>query len=173
LIITKELDPSSTLFLSRLLQYYDYISVFAAYLGAMSLVLAALAGRNEISSVTVAILMGSTMAAITAITISTMLRFTLDRSKLYFQRIDLIVGSIPLFLIDITVLATLIGFLMWCTSNLSARFATYIGIEVSVLIILMVGVAAWAWKKILSSIHLGHFNTVKTDNGAGSGQVQK
>jgi hypothetical protein len=173
LIVTKELGPSSTLFLSRLLQYYDYISIFAAYLGAMSLVLAALAGRNEISSVAVAILMGSTMTAITAITISTMLRFTLHRSKLYFQRIDLIVGSIPLFLIDITVLATLIGFLMWCTSNLSARFATYIGIGVSVLIILMVGVAAWAWKKILSSIYLGHFNTVKTDNAAGSGQVQK
>jgi hypothetical protein len=82
LIVTKELGPSSTLFLSRLWQYYNYISILAAYLGAISLVLAPLAGRNEISSVAVAILMGSTMTAIAAVTISTMFRFTLHRSKL-------------------------------------------------------------------------------------------
>ncbi|CAG2003710.1 unnamed protein product [Fusarium graminearum] len=143
------------------------------YLGAISLVLAALAGRNETSSVAEAILMGSAMAAITAITISTMLRFTLHRSKPYFRRIDLIVGSVPLFLIDITVVATLIGLLMWCTSNLSAGFATYMGIWVSVLIALMMAAAAWAWKKILSSIYRGDFNTVETNNVAGCGQVRK
>jgi hypothetical protein len=173
LLVKKELSPSSTLFLSRLLQYYHYISIFAAYLGAISLVLAVLAGQNEKSSVAVAILMGSTLTAIAAVTISTMLRFTLHRSKLYFQRIDLIVGSIPLFLIDITVLEVLTGILMWCTSNLPARLATCIGIGVSVLVVLMVAVAAWAWRKILSSIYLGHFNTAENDNFTGSGQAQK
>ncbi|KAM0227984.1 hypothetical protein ACHAPO_011110 [Fusarium lateritium] len=113
------------------------------------------------------------MTAIAAITISTMLRFTLQRSKPYFQRIDLIVGSIPLFLIDITILEILTGVLMWCTSNLPATFATYIGIGVSVLIVSMVAVAAWAWRKMLSSIDLGHFNTAENDNATGSGQVQK
>ncbi|EXL38825.1 hypothetical protein FOCG_18541 [Fusarium oxysporum f. sp. radicis-lycopersici 26381] len=47
------------------------------------------------------------MAAIVAI----MLRFTLNRSKPCFQRLDLIAASTPLFLADLAVLEVLVGLL--------------------------------------------------------------
>jgi hypothetical protein len=168
LTVKEQLGPSSALFLSKLVQYYNYISIFAAYLGAISLVLVALAGRNEISSPAVTILMGSIMAAIATVTTSTMIQFTLHRSELYFQRTDLIVGSIPLFLLDVTVLATPVGLLMWCTSNLSPRFATYVGIGVIIfLTILMVVVAVWAWERIINPNCSGDFNIIEIDNATG------
>ena len=156
------------------MQYYNYISVFAAYLGAISLVLVALAGRDETSSPAVTILMGSIMAAIATVTTSTMVQFTLHRSKLRMQRVDFILGSIPLFLLDVTVLATPVGLLVWCTSSLSARFATYVGIGVIIfLTVLMVVVALWARDRILVSIRDGHFNTIEVDNATGRGRFDK
>jgi hypothetical protein len=99
--VTRELSPSSKRIFSKLLHYYDHIVVFAVYLGAISLVLIALAGRSEISSAAMAILMGSTMTAFAAITMAIMFRFSLRGLKPPFQRVGLIVGSISLFLVDL------------------------------------------------------------------------
>jgi hypothetical protein len=175
LIVTRELGPSSTLVLARLLHHYNYISLFTAYLGTISLTFTALAvvgtdGLTEGSSAVVAILMSAIMTAIVAITIATMLRFTLYRSKPCFQRLDLIVASTPLFLVDLVVLEILVGLLVWYTSSFTARFATYLGIELLVLMTLMVLVAIWVWREIRILIRLGHLNNVKIDNAVGGRQ---
>ncbi|EXL38915.1 hypothetical protein FOCG_18455, partial [Fusarium oxysporum f. sp. radicis-lycopersici 26381] len=75
------------------------------------------------------------MAAIVAI----LLRFTLNRSRPCFQRLDLIAASTPLFLVDLVVLEILVGLLVWYTSSFTARFATYLGIELLVLMVSQAG----------------------------------
>ncbi|KAL5610869.1 hypothetical protein FOBRF1_006986 [Fusarium oxysporum] len=126
-------------------------------------------GLSEESSAVVTVLMSAIMSAIAAI----MLRLTLNRSKPCFQRLDLIVASTPLFLVDLVVLDILVGLLVWYTSSFTARFATYLGIELLVLMTLMVLIAIWVWRKIRISIPLEHFNSIETDNAVGGRQVQK
>ncbi|RKK59396.1 hypothetical protein BFJ69_g17310, partial [Fusarium oxysporum] len=142
-------------------------------LGTISLTFTALAvagtdGLTEESSAVVAILMSATMAAIVAI----MLRFTLNRSKPCFQRLDLIAASTPLFLADLAVLEVLVGLLAWYTSSFTAKFATYLFIELLVLMALMVLVAIWVWRQIRILIRLGHYNSLEADNAVGR-QIQK
>src|SRR6478735_5850948 len=113
LIVTRELGPSSTHVLARLSHHYNYISLFTANLGTISLAFTALAvagadGLTEGSSAVVAILMSATMTAIVAIMIAIM-----HRSKLCFQRLDLIAASTPLVLVDLVVLEILVGLLVW------------------------------------------------------------
>ncbi|KAF4331565.1 hypothetical protein FBEOM_14682, partial [Fusarium beomiforme] len=72
------------------------------------LAVAGTGGLTEESSAVVAILMSAMMAAIVAI----LLRFTLNRSKPCFQRLDLIAASTPLFLADLAVLDILVGLLV-------------------------------------------------------------
>ncbi|KAF4331557.1 hypothetical protein FBEOM_14695 [Fusarium beomiforme] len=168
LIVMRELDPSSTLVLARLFHHYNSISLFAANLGTISLTFTALAvagtdGLTEESSAVVAILMSAMMAAIVAI----LLRFTLNRSKPCFQRLDLIAASTPLFLADLAVLDILVGLLVWYTSSFTSRFAMYLGIELLVLMTLMVFTAIWVWRKITILIPLNHFNCVETGNAVG------
>ncbi|EXK78158.1 hypothetical protein FOQG_17148 [Fusarium oxysporum f. sp. raphani 54005] len=172
--LTRELGPSSTLVLARLLHHFNYISLFTANLGTISLTFTALAvagtdGLTEESSAVVVILMSATMAAIVAI----LLRFTLNRSRPCFQRLDLIAASTPLFLVDLVVLEILVGLLVWYTSSFTARFATYLVIELLVLMALMVLVAIWVWRKIRVFIRLGHFNSVETDNVVGGLKAHK
>ncbi|KAL5585810.1 hypothetical protein FOVSG1_013502 [Fusarium oxysporum f. sp. vasinfectum] len=171
--LTRELGPSSTLRLARLLHHYDYISLFTANLGTISLASTALAvagtdGLTEGSAAVVAILMSATMTTIVAIMIAIM-----HRSNPCFQRLDLIATSTPLFLVDLVVLEILVGLLVWYTSSFTARFATYLGIEFLVLMTLMVLIAIWVWRKIRILIRLGHFNSLETDNAVGGLQVQK
>ncbi|KAF4943802.1 hypothetical protein FSARC_14826 [Fusarium sarcochroum] len=128
-------------------------------------------GLTKGSSAVVAILMSAIMTAIVAITIATMLRFTLYRSKPCFQRLDLIVSSTPLFLVDLVVLEILVGLLVWYTSSFTARFATYLGIELLVLMTLTVLVAIWVWREIRILIRLGHLNSARIDNAVGDRQV--
>ncbi|KAG7404150.1 hypothetical protein Forpe1208_v003527 [Fusarium oxysporum f. sp. rapae] len=172
--LTRELSPSSTLALARLMRHYNYISLFTANLGTILPTLTALAvagadGLSEEPSAVVTVLMSAIMSAIAAI----MLRLTLNRSKPCFQRLDLIVASTPLFLVDLVVLDILVGLLVWYTSSFTARFATYLGIELLVLMTLMVLIAIWVWRKIRISIPLDHFNSIETDNAVGGRQVQK
>ncbi|KAH7228523.1 uncharacterized protein BKA55DRAFT_545608 [Fusarium redolens] len=133
-------------------------------LGTISLAFTALAvvgadGLTEGSSAVVAILMSATMTAIVAIMIAIM-----HRSKPCFQRLDLIAASTPLFLVDLVVLEILVGLLVWYTSSFTARFATYLVIELLVLMTMMVLVAIWVWRKIRILIRLGHFNCVESYN---------
>jgi hypothetical protein len=133
-------------------------------LGFTALAVAQTDSLTEDSSVVVAVLMTATMTAIVAITITTMLRFTLHRSKPWSQRIDLIVAWKPLFLLDLVILEILVGLLVWYTSNFTERLATCLGIELLVLMGLMVLVAVWVWREIKTLIFLCHFNNVDTDN---------
>ena len=173
LIVTRELGPSSTHVLARLSHHYNYISLFTANLGTISLTFTALAvagtdGLTEESSAVVAILMSATMTAIVAI----MLRITLQRSKPCFQRLDLIATPTPLFLVDLVVLEILVGLLVWYTSSFTARFATYLVIELLVLMTLMVLSAIWVWRNIRILIRLGQFNSVETGNDVSGLQVR-
>lgn len=118
-------------------------------------------GLTEVSSVIVVILMSATMTAIVTITIATMRRFTLYRSKPYFQSLCLVVASTPLFFVDLVVLEILVGLLVWYTSSFTATFATYLGIEILVLMTMMVLVAIWVWREIGILICLGHLSSVK------------
>ncbi|RKK75614.1 hypothetical protein BFJ71_g17095 [Fusarium oxysporum] len=166
---TRELGPSSTLVLASLLHHYNYISLFTANLGTISLASTALAvagtdGLTEGSAAVVAILMTAIVATMIAI---------MHRSNPCIQRLDLIATSTPLFLVDLVVLEILVGLLVWYTSSFTARFAPYLGIELLVLMTLMVLRAIWVWRKIRILIRLGQFSSLETDNAVGGLQVQK
>ncbi|KAM5526876.1 hypothetical protein FOXYSP1_20709 [Fusarium oxysporum f. sp. phaseoli] len=171
--LTRELGPSSTLVLARLLHHFNYISLFTANLGTISLTFTALAvagtdGLTEESSAVVAILMSATMAAIVAI----LLRFTLNRSRPCFQRLDLIAASTPLFLVDLEDDEILVGLLVWYTSSFTARFATYLVIELLLVMTLVVLIAICFWRKIRILIRLGHYKSLEADNAVGQ-QIQR
>ncbi|KAH7187534.1 hypothetical protein DER44DRAFT_816444 [Fusarium oxysporum] len=87
-------------------------------------------------------------------------------------RLDLIATSTPLFLVDLVVLEILVGLLVWYTSSFTARFATYLVIELLVLMTLMVLSAIWVWRNIRILIRLGQFNSVETDNDVSGLQVR-
>lgn len=86
-------------------------------LGFTSFAVAQIDTLTEESSLVVAILVSVTMTTIIFVTISTIFRFKLYRSRAHFRGTDLTVAWTPLFLLDLVSLEILVGLLVWYTSH--------------------------------------------------------
>ncbi|RKK84108.1 hypothetical protein BFJ68_g17384 [Fusarium oxysporum] len=88
-----------------------------------------------------------------------MLQFTLRSIKGQYERLDLIMSWVPLFLLDVVILEALAGLLLWYTKNFPSELVASFASETLVLLIAMIIASIWARRKIKTLIGMASLNT--------------
>uniref|UniRef100_A0A0D2YIL3 Uncharacterized protein n=1 Tax=Fusarium oxysporum (strain Fo5176) TaxID=660025 RepID=A0A0D2YIL3_FUSOF len=110
-----------------------------------------------------ALLTSTAITAVAAVAITTMLQFNFRSIKGQYERLDLIVSWVPLFLLDVVILQAMAGLLLWHTNNFPSEVVVFFAFEVLVLLIAMIIASIWARRKIKSLVGMAHLNTDDTE----------
>jgi hypothetical protein len=88
-----------------------------------------------------------------------MLQFTLRSIKGQYERLDLIMSWVPLFLLDVVILEAMAGLLLWYTNNFPSELVAFFASGTLVLLIAMIIASIWARRKIKTLVGMAHVNT--------------
>jgi hypothetical protein len=161
-------SPHSTFIVRLVVRFYNSFLLFAAWLAILSLAVTifGLSQPDSLSGLefTAAALLTSTaIIAVAAVAITTMLQFTLRSIKGQYERLDLIMSWVPLFLLDVVILEAMAGLLLWYTNNFPSELVAFFAFEVLVLLIAIIIVSIWTRRKIKSLVGMAHLNTDDTE----------
>ncbi|TVY62394.1 hypothetical protein Focb16_v004206 [Fusarium oxysporum f. sp. cubense] len=162
--INEELNPRWASIVRLVVRFYNGFLLFAAWLATLSLAVTifGLSQPDSLSGLgfTAAALLTSTaITAIFAVAITTMLQFTLRSIKGQYERLDLIMSWVPLFLLDVVILEAMAGLLLWYTNNFPSELVAFFAFEVLVLLIAIIIASIWARRKIKTLIGMAYLNT--------------
>ncbi|KAL5603505.1 hypothetical protein FOVSG1_006255 [Fusarium oxysporum f. sp. vasinfectum] len=162
--INEELNPRWAFIVRLVVRFYNGFLLFAAWLAILSLAVTifGLSQPDSLSGLgfTAAALLTSTaITAIFVVVITTMLQFTLRSIKGQYERLDLIMSWVPLFLLDVVILEAMAGLLLWYTNNFLSELVTFFALETLVLLIAMIIASIWARRKIKTLVGMAHVNT--------------
>ncbi|EWY79326.1 hypothetical protein FOYG_17504 [Fusarium oxysporum NRRL 32931] len=162
--INEELNPRWAFIVRLVVRFYNGFLLFAAWLAILSLAVTifGLSQPDSLSGLgfTAAALLTSTaITAIFAVAITTMLQFTLRSIKGQYERLDLIMSWVPLFLLDVVILEAMADLLLWYTNNFPSELVAFFAFEVLVLLIAIIIASIWARRKIKTLVGMAHLNT--------------
>ncbi|KAH7184048.1 hypothetical protein BKA60DRAFT_474849 [Fusarium oxysporum] len=161
-------SPRSVFIVRLVVRFYNGLLLFVAWLAILSLgmTIFGLSQPDSLSGLefTAAALLTSTaITAVAAVAITTMLQFNFRSIKGQYERLDLIMSWVPLFLLDVVILQAMAGLLLWHTNNFPNEVVVFFAFEVLVLLIAMIIVSIWARRKIKSLVGMAHLNTDDTE----------
>ncbi|KNB18870.1 hypothetical protein FOXG_16278 [Fusarium oxysporum f. sp. lycopersici 4287] len=161
-------SPRSVFIVRLVVRFYNGLLLFVAWLAILSLgmTIFGLSQPDSLSGLefTAAALLTSTaITAVAAVAITTMLQFNFRSIKGQYERLDLIVSWVPLFLLDVVILQAMAGLLLWHTNNFPSEVVVFFAFEVLVLLIAMIIASIWARRKIKSLVGMAHLNTDDTE----------
>ncbi|KAH7187832.1 hypothetical protein BKA60DRAFT_473157 [Fusarium oxysporum] len=161
-------SPRSVFIVRLVVRFYNGLLLFVAWLAILSLgmTIFGLSQPDSLSGLefTAAALLTSTaITAVAAVAITTMLQINFRSIKGQYERLDLIVSWVPLFLLDVVILQAMAGLLLWHTNNFPSEVVVFFAFEVLVLLIAMIIVSIWARRKIKSLVGMAHLNTDDTE----------
>ncbi|KAL5600832.1 hypothetical protein FOVSG1_006862 [Fusarium oxysporum f. sp. vasinfectum] len=162
--INEELNPRWAFIVRLVVRFYNGFLLFAAWLAILSLAVTifGLSQPDSLSGLgfTAAALLTSTaITAVAAVAITTMLQFNFRSIKGQYERLDLIMSWVPLFLLDVVMLQAMAGLLLWHTNNFPNEVVVFFAFEVLVLLIAMIIASIWARRKIKTLVGMAHVNT--------------
>ncbi|EXM13123.1 hypothetical protein FoTM2_016844 [Fusarium oxysporum f. sp. vasinfectum] len=161
-------SPRSVFIVRLVVRFYNGLLLFVAWLAILSLgmTIFGLSQPDSLSGLefTAAALLTSTaITAVAAVAITTMLQINFRSIKGQYERLDLIVSWVPLFLLDVVILQAMAGLLLWHTNNFPSEVVVFFAFEVLVLLIAMIIASIWARRKIKSLVGMAHLNTDDTE----------
>ena len=161
-------SPRSVFIVRLVVRFYNGLLLFVAWLAILSLgmTIFGLSQPDSLSGLefTAAALLTSTaITAVAAVAITTMLQINFRLIKGQYERLDLIVSWVPLFLLDVVILQAMAGLLLWHTNNFPSEVVVFFAFEVLVLLIAMIIASIWARRKIKSLVGMAHLNTDDTE----------
>ncbi|EXA30340.1 hypothetical protein FOVG_18267 [Fusarium oxysporum f. sp. pisi HDV247] len=161
-------SPRSIFIVRLVVRFYNGLLLFVAWLAILSLgmTIFGLSQPDSLSGLefTAAALLTSTaITAVAAVAITTMLQINFRSIKGQYERLDLIVSWVPLFLLDVVILQAMAGLLLWHTNNFPSEVVVFFAFEVLVLLIAMIIASIWARRKIKSLVGMAHLNTDDTE----------
>ncbi|KAK2666420.1 hypothetical protein RAB80_018077 [Fusarium oxysporum f. sp. vasinfectum] len=161
-------SPRSVFIVRLVVRFYNGLLLFVAWLAILSLgmTIFGLSQPGSLSGLefTAAALLTSTaITAVAAVAITTMLQFNFRSMKGQYERLDLIMSWVPLFLFDVVILQAMAGLLLWHTNNFPSGVVVFFAFEVLVLLIAMIIASIWARRKIKSLVGMAHLNTDDTE----------
>lgn len=161
-------SPRSVFIVRLVVRFYNGLLLFVAWLAILSLgmTIFGLSQPDSLSGLefTAAALLTSTaITAVAAVAITTMLQFNFRSIKGQYERLDLIMSWVPLFLLDVVILQAMAGLLLWHTNNFPSEVVVFFAFEVLVLLIAMIIASIWARRKIKSLVGMAHLNTDDTE----------
>ncbi|KAF4332517.1 hypothetical protein FBEOM_13685 [Fusarium beomiforme] len=157
-------SPRSAFIVRLVVRFYNGFLLFVAWLAILSLgvTIFGLSQPDSLSGLefTAAALLTSTaITAIAAVAITTMLQFNFRSIKGQYERLDLIMSWVPLFLLEVVVLQAMAGLLLWHTDNFPSQVVAFFAFEVVVLLIAIIILSIWARRKIKTLVGMAHLNT--------------
>jgi hypothetical protein len=157
-------SPRSIFIVRLVVRFYNGLLLFVAWLAILSLgmTIFGLSQPDSFSGLefTAAALLTSTaITAVAVVAITTMLQFNFRSIKGQYERLDLIMSWVPLFLLDVVILQAMAGLLLWHTNNFPSEVVVFFAFEVLVLLIAIIIVSIWARRKIKSLVGMAHLNT--------------
>ncbi|KAH7203162.1 uncharacterized protein BKA55DRAFT_531099 [Fusarium redolens] len=157
-------SPRSAFIVRLVVRFYNGFLLFVAWLAILSLGMTTfgLSQPDSLSGLefTAAALLTSTaITAIVAVAITTMLQFTLRSIKGQYERLDLIMSWVPLFLLDVVILEAMAGLLLWYTNNFPSELVAFFASETLVLLITMIIASIWVRRKFKTLISMAYLNT--------------
>ncbi|KAK2684736.1 hypothetical protein QWA68_016110 [Fusarium oxysporum] len=161
-------SPRSVFIVRLVVRFYNGLLLFVAWLAILSLgmTIFGLSQPDSLSGLefTAAALLTSTaITAVAAVAITTMLQINFRSIKGQYERLDLIVSWVPLFLLDVVILQAMAGLLLWHTNNFPSEVVVFFAFEVLVLLIAMIIASIWARRKTKSLVGMAHLNTDDTE----------
>lgn len=161
-------SPRSVFIVRLVVRFYNGLLLFVAWLAILSLgmTIFGLSQPDSLSGLefTAAALLTSTaITAVAAVAITTMLQINFRSIKGQYERLDLIMSWVPLFLLDVVILQAMAGLLLWHTNNFPNEVVVFFAFEVLVLLIAMIIASIWARRKIKSLVGMAHLNTDDTE----------
>ncbi|KAH7228543.1 uncharacterized protein BKA55DRAFT_696868 [Fusarium redolens] len=157
-------SPRSVFIVRLVVRFYNGLLLFVAWLAILSLgmTIFGLSQPDSLSGLefTAAALLTSTaIIAVAAVAIITMLQFNFRSIKGQYERLDLIMSWVPLFLLDVVILQAMAGLLLWHTNNPPSELVAFFASETLVLLIAMIIASIWARGKIKTLIGMAYLNT--------------
>src|SRR6478735_1175999 len=161
-------SPRSVFIVRLVVRFYNGLLLFVAWLAILSLgmTIFGLSQPDSLSGLeftTAALLTSTAITAVAAVAITTMLQFNFRSIKGQYERLDLIMSWVPLFLLDVVILQAMAGLLLWHTNNFPNEVVVFFAFEVLVLLIAIIIVSIWARRKIKSLVGMAHLNTDDTE----------
>ncbi|EXL38874.1 hypothetical protein FOCG_18497 [Fusarium oxysporum f. sp. radicis-lycopersici 26381] len=162
--IDEELNPRSTVIVRLVVRFYNGFLLFAAWLAVLSLGVTIFGlsqpdGLSGLEFTAAALLTSTAITAIAAVAITTMLQFNFRSIKGQYERLDLLMSWLPLFLLDVVILEAMAGLLLWYTKNFPSELVAFFASETLVLLIAMIIASIWARRKIKTLIGMASLNT--------------
>lgn len=146
-------DPHPTFVIRLVLHFYNGFLLLAATLAVVSLgvTMFGLSQADELSGsalMAVALLASAAITAIVAVTIVGVLQFVSQSVHGRYERSDLIMSWVPLFLFDVVMLQAIAGLLLWFTNNFPNDLVVLFASELLVFLVVLIMVSVWVRRKI-------------------------
>ncbi|KAF4500828.1 hypothetical protein FAGAP_2965 [Fusarium agapanthi] len=106
-----------------------------------------------------ALLTSTAITLIAAVAITAVLQFNFRSIKGQYERLDLIMSWVPLFLLDVVVLQIMAGLFLWHTNSFPSQVMALFAFEVVVLLIAIIILSIWTRRKIKMLVGMAHLNT--------------
>ena len=148
LAANKTLEPRQMILFFRLLRFYKTFIVLSALVGSLSL---NILSYNEFhptvsaqTRVAEGFLVSSASTSVISGMLATMLRFRFEDQGTA-SHTDYALAWLPLVILDWSIVAFLLGLLLWYGEKSNVWRTTIVGSQTAALLLLVCGVAAWMW----------------------------
>ncbi|OBS15848.1 hypothetical protein FPOA_13385 [Fusarium poae] len=156
-----EFGPPTSI-IGLVVRFYNGFLLLVASLAVLSLgfTMFGLSQADGLSGPALAAAALLTSAAITAIATAVIigiLQFMSRSVNGRYERSDLIMSWVPLFLFDVFMLEAIAGVLLWYTNNFPNELVILFASEILVLLIILIMLSLWARRKIKTLISMSCF----------------
>ncbi|KAJ9614037.1 hypothetical protein H2200_002173 [Cladophialophora chaetospira] len=150
--VDKVLDVRATLVFHRLQRFYHTFNIVSTLLGGLAL---AVLTFDEFRSTDVhglldasaGLLTSSTLTAVIAVTIATMLLFKFEGHERPTRK-ELLIAWIPLVLLDVVIVEFLLAVVFWYAAKYAPWRSVLMGAQLAVLLVGTVAIAVWMWRSM-------------------------
>jgi hypothetical protein len=158
-----ELECRSTFTNGLVVRSYNDFLLLAALLVVSSLVLTIFGlsqadGLHGLASTSAALLTSAAITAIIAVAATIVLQLIFLSVGAQYERLDLIMSWVPLFLLNVVTLEAMAGLLLWYAKNSLNEVVMFLAPVLLVLLIATIVLSLWVRRKVKTLMSMMHLN---------------
>lgn len=115
-------------------------------------------GLNGLASTSAALLASAAITAIVAVAVTIVLQLTFRSVEAQYERLDLIMSWVPLFLLNVITLEVMANLLLWYTDNSPNEVVMFLDPVLLVLLIATIVLSLWVRRKVKTLMSMMHSN---------------
>jgi uncharacterized protein YacL len=115
-------------------------------------------GLNGLASTSAALLASAAITAIVAVAVTIVLQLTFRSVEAQYERLDLIMSWVPLFLLNVITLEVMANLLLWYTDNSPNEVVMFLAPVLLVLLIATIVLSLWVRRKVKTLMSMMHSN---------------